>query len=106
MISDFRELLSVGDRITVKNTGKDQYGRILGEIYSKTGINVNKKMVETGMAVLYFQSQPACSDYHQIERTAKATKTGVWSDPDFVMPFFWRKTTTRRPATIPIAIGK
>ncbi len=87
----------------MKSVGRDQYDRILGEVFNKKGLNVNQKMVETGMAVLYMQSQKACDDYHQIERDAKRARVGVWSDPGFEMPFFWRKTTTRKPVTIPIA---
>ena len=86
----------------MKSPGRDQYDRILGEVFNNRGINVNKKMVETGMAGLYMQSQKECDDYHQIERDAKRVKAGVWSDPNFEMPFFWRKTTTQKPASIPI----
>ena len=68
-------------------------------------MNVNKKMIEEGMAVLYFQSQPACRDYHRIEKQAKRDNVGVWSDPDFIPPYFWRKTTTKKPVTEPIMVG-
>jgi len=83
----------------VKSTGRDQYNRILGEVFNKQSVNVNKKMVETGMAVLYMQSQKECVDYGQIEKEAKRIKAGVWSDPNFELPFLWRKTTTARPVT-------
>ncbi len=65
---------------------------MLGEFYNLRNENVNKKMLEHGLVVLYKFSlkDPACNDYHEIEKQAKLAKKNVWSDPSFISPLDFR----------------
>ena len=88
-----RELLPLKSRITFKSNKLDQYNRVLAEVYDSKGVNINKKRIEEGMAVLYMQNQPECVDLLKAERAAKLNKVGVWSDSNFIPPYIYRKTT-------------
>ena len=77
----------------------DQYGRVLAELITPNGENVGKKMLGEGLLVRY-PYQRNCQSYDSVESSAKAKKLGVWSDPRFVLPYEWRRTT------VSPAIGK
>ena len=47
-------------------------------------------MVEIGLAI-HYPFQKGCLDYKDLERQAKSTKSGVWSDPNFEMPWDYRE---------------
>lgn len=54
------------------------------------GVNVNKKMTELGY-VVHYPFQKGCNQYAELEKTAKSKKVGVWSDPQFEMPWKYRE---------------
>lgn len=70
----------------------DQYGRILAELLTLASVNTGKKMLGEGLLVRY-PFQRNCQSYDSDEKSAKAAKLGVWSDPTFVLPWEWRRTT-------------
>lgn len=78
-----------GKQVVVKSTGKDRYGRTLGEIYIDN-VNVNKKQVANGMAWAYRQYLTD-RDYLVLESAARARKIGIWSEPNPVYPSDFRK---------------
>ena len=67
----------------------DLYGRTVAEVINNKGVNTNKKMAELGL-VVWYKFQKGCDDYKDIEAKAKKTKTGVWNDPAFEMPWDYR----------------
>jgi endonuclease YncB( thermonuclease family) len=66
------------------------YGRTLAEIVNIKGVNINRKMVENGMAI-YYPFQSGCKDFQALETSPRKAKTGVWSDPKFEAPWEYRK---------------
>ena len=70
----------------------DQYGRVLAELMTPSGDNVGKRMLSEGLLVRY-PYQRNCQAYDSTQSLAKSQKLGVWSDPNFVLPYEWRRTT-------------
>jgi endonuclease YncB( thermonuclease family) len=68
----------------------DLYMRTVSEVITKNKMNVNKKMVEIGMAV-HYPFQRGCEDYAALEKVAKKNKHGVWADPSFDLPWNYRE---------------
>ena len=78
-----------GKQVRVEYEKLDQYGRILGIIFlGETDINL--QMVKDGCAWHYkhFDKTPA---YAEAERAARDAKRGLWSAPDPINPYQWRK---------------
>ena len=83
------ELLPVGSEVTLNGDKTDLYHRTVAEIINKSKINVNKKMVEIGYAVFY-PFQKGCSEYAELEKVARKSLLGVWSDSKFQAPWDYR----------------
>ena len=82
-----------GKQVRVEYEKLDQYGRILGIIFlGETDINL--QMVKDGCAWHYkhFDKTPA---YAEAERAAREAKRGLWSAPDPINPYQWRKAKRR-----------
>ena len=78
-----------GRDVRVEFAKRDQYGRILGIVFNGTN-DVNLAMVRSGNAWHYshFDKTPA---YGAAEREAKDARRGLWSQPDPINPYDWRK---------------
>lgn len=87
-----KQLLSAlvyGDTVRVDYDGKDRYGRIVGKVYNGEQY-VNAEMLRFGMAWHYKQYSKD-KDLADLETTAKAGKIGLWSRPDAVAPWDFRR---------------
>lgn len=75
--------------ITVYYNKKDGFGRILG-VAIVDGVNVNHEMVRRGMAWHYvaYSDDPVLSE---LESEARRMKIGLWSDPNPVPPWEFRR---------------
>ncbi|MGJ8552273.1 endonuclease YhcR [Bacillus subtilis] len=97
--SDYlKTVLSPGDKITVKvgSEAKDSYGRLLGQVITESGSNVNLELVKNCYAPTYF-IWPVDNeeDYQQFQAAVAAAKKdqkGIWNenDPLMEMPFEFR----------------
>ena len=69
----------------------DRYGRLVGQVYVGS-ININRKMVQEGMAWVYLQYLKD-ETLLQDEKAAREAKRGLWSLPNTeqVPPWEWRK---------------
>lgn len=78
-----------GKDVRVEYAKRDRYGRILGVIYVGTN-DINLAMVWTGNAWHYscFDKTPM---YVAAEREAREARRGLWSQPDPVNPYQWRR---------------
>lgn len=75
--------------IALGATGRDRYRRTLADIYvGKTRINA--VMIAKGFAWHYAQYNDEY-ELAKMHRTAKDKKIGLWSLPDPVAPWDWRK---------------
>ena len=90
----FRELVPLNSQIALKIVETDQYERSLSEVFTLNGYNIGKKMLSEGLLVRY-PYQKNCQSYDSFQNGAKNAKLGVWSDPNFVLPYEYRRTTVR-----------
>ena len=79
-----------GMDVRVAYEKRDQYGRILGVIYNGTN-DVNLAMVRSGNAWHYSHFDKT-HRYVAAEREAREARRGLWSQPDPVNPYQWRRT--------------
>lgn len=75
--------------VTVKVWDTDRYGRIVGQIFHN-GTDINLEQVKRGMAWVYtrYAKDP---EYFKAMEIAKSKKIGLWSMPNPVPPWEFRK---------------
>jgi endonuclease YncB( thermonuclease family) len=86
--------LVLNKTVTVKEYGRDRYGRILGVVFLN-GTDINLEMVKAGLAEVYrgapasgFKNEP----YLKAEEEARRAGKGMWSLGDkYVSPRDWRR---------------
>lgn len=77
--------------VRIKSNGKkDRYGRLIGEVYTTEGENINKLLVKNGLA-LNFKKYSKDKSYSLLEKYAKDNKIGMWKQPDIIEPWIFRK---------------
>lgn len=83
-----RKLCRVGATATIHTRGRDQYGRLLGNVYCD-GKSVNEEMVASGSAWIYDRHVEDRSLY-RLQDKARAAKRGLWSGRNPQAPWRWR----------------
>jgi micrococcal nuclease len=83
--------LAAGKVVTVKPRDKDRYGRTVAEIILPDGKNLNRELVGAGMAWHFVRYAKNDKELAQLEADAKANKRGLWTDPEPVPPWEWRR---------------
>lgn len=75
--------------VTVKVWDTDRYGRIVGQIFDN-GTDINLEQVKRGMAWVYtrYAKDP---EYFKAMEIAKSKKIGLWSMPNPVPPWEFRR---------------
>lgn len=68
----------------------DRYKRLLAEIILEDGRNLNKELVKNGLA-WHFKRYSKSEEYARLEIEARRQKTGIWSEPNPIAPWDWRK---------------
>jgi endonuclease YncB( thermonuclease family) len=68
----------------------DRNKRLISEIILTNGINVNKELVRNGLA-WHFKKYSKDSDYSELELSARNSQIGIWSEPNPIAPWDWRK---------------
>lgn len=78
-----------GKKVRLVKTGKDHYGRTLGNVYvGDTWVNL--AMVERGMA-WHFKRYSKDASLGGAEKQAQKTRTGIWSQSRAMPPWEWRQ---------------
>lgn len=82
--------LCFGKMVTVTNTGRDRYGRIVGKVVTEEGLNVNEELVKSGFAWHYkqYSNSTVLGDY---EQQARDQKLGLWAAKRPVAPWVYRR---------------
>ncbi|MDM8560562.1 thermonuclease family protein [Candidatus Parabeggiatoa sp. HSG14] len=79
-----------GKVVQLVEVEKDNYGRMVGEVYDGE-INLNLAQVEMGQAAVY-DAYCKKSEYKVAENQAKKAKLGIWTQPGIQQkPWEWRK---------------
>lgn len=82
-----------GDRVTLKITDSDRYGRKVSEVRLSDGTLIQEVLTREGLALVYrpyLKNCPSATVVEQAEAEAKKQKLGVWSDTKFVEPWQYR----------------
>ncbi len=84
-----------GKKIFLKTYGTGGYNRVLAEIFTEKGININLELVREGLAEVYRGRVPAGFDtapYLRAETVAKRSRKGIWSlGSKYESPRKWRR---------------
>lgn len=77
--------------VTLQIHGKDKYGRILADVLLADEMNVNHQLVKEGWCWWYRKYVPENLALESLENEAREARKGLWSDPNPIPPWEWRK---------------
>lgn len=80
--------------IIVQNEG-DRYGRPVVWVYTPEGKDVSAEMIRAGMA-WHYKYHSDDEEYALLEREARNSRVGLWSDPHPLMPSELRKNQRQK----------
>ena len=92
----FTSSLVAGKQVTVKATGKDRYGRTIGDVILPDGKNLNQELVRAGYAWWYRQYSKD-KTLEKLEAEARKAKRGLWADKAPIPPWEFRRQRKRPP---------
>lgn len=86
--------LVFGQIVNIDEIDKDRYGRTVALVTLPDGQVLNEALVSAGMAWVYMKycNRPVvCSKWQELEQAARSQKTGLWSMPNAIPPWEFRK---------------
>lgn len=78
---------------TVRSSGKDRYGRVLGRVECK-GVDANAEQVRRGMAWVY-DRYVTDRNLYALQSEARTAHAGLWADASPTAPWAWRARNKR-----------
>jgi len=103
-----RQLLPVGQQVTLRVADTDRYGRSVAKVY-KGDLSINLALVQEGQAVVYREYLNACPELKErllkAEANAKSRKIGFWNQASPVLPADFRRGKRAVSPTKPAATG-
>jgi endonuclease YncB( thermonuclease family) len=88
-----------GKKVTVREAGRDRYGRTVAEVILPDGRNLNHELLKAGMA-WWFRKYSKDTVLGDLEAEARTEQRGLWVDPHPVPPWEWRSKTKRKKPSI------
>ena len=85
--------LVFGKDVTLQTHGKDRDGRTIADVFLPDGRKVNQILVENGWCWWYRKYSPRNVILEELERRARAERSGLWADPHPVPPWLYRQLT-------------
>lgn len=82
--------LVFGKDVRIEVVDKDRYGRTVGRV-SLGNTNVNEEMVRRGFVWWYRDFAKRDKTLKSAESEAMAAKRGLWSEPNPIAPWQWRR---------------
>ena len=79
--------------VHVRSEGTDRYDRLLGRVVVD-GVELNEALVRNGLA-WHYEIRVSDRTLADAERHARAAKVGIWSQPDPIPPWRWRREQPR-----------
>ena len=105
----FTSSMVYGKTVEVETKDTDRYGRSVALIYVD-GQSLNEALVKNGFAWVYrkYCKEAFCEDWLNLEIVARYGKIGLWSEPDPIPPWNFRRGKTgssfiREPAKVETA---
>jgi micrococcal nuclease len=90
-----RQLLPIGQPVTVKVVNTDRYARTVAKVYSGN-TSINLVLVEEGYAAVYPQYLKSCPELRDrllsAEARAKSRRLGFWDQQSPIMPWDYRRS--------------
>ena len=86
-----------GKRVKLEQFNLDMYNRPIVRLTLLDNTDINLKMLNLGLAEVYRGSKSSVPDskYLEAELNAKKQKLGIWSSPDYMSPYEYRKLNTK-----------
>lgn len=88
--------LVFGNEVTMQTYGKDKYKRTIADVILSDGTNVNHELVKEGWCWWYRKYAPNDAELEQLETQAREAKKGLWSDPEPIPPWVYRKARQKK----------
>jgi micrococcal nuclease len=85
----FAASLAFGETVTVRVSGHDRYGRLLGEVILSDGRSLNQELVRAGFA-WWFRKYSRDATLAHLEEEAREGRRGLWADPSPEAPWTYR----------------
>jgi micrococcal nuclease len=99
-----KQLLPVGQSVTLQVVDKDRYGRSVAKVYNGSQ-SVNLALVQDGQAAVYRQYLSGCPELRErllsAEASAKARRLGFWAQANPVMPWDYRHSRSAKSSSAP-----
>jgi endonuclease YncB( thermonuclease family) len=80
--------------VTVRTTGRDRNGRLLGEVVLPDGRSLNQELVRAGYA-WWFRKYSRDGRLARLEEEARASRRGLWADQAPQAPWDYRASGRR-----------
>lgn len=94
----FASDLCFGQFVQLNHKNKyDRNKRLIAEIILINGLNVNKELVNNGLA-WHFKKYSDSQEYAELEVIARNNLIGIWSEPNQIAPWDWRKKSRNKTA--------
>ena len=87
--------LCLHDTVLVFTSKRDRYGRELCTIRLNDGTELNRRLLSLGLAWWFSRYSPKNKEYKALEETARSKRVGLWSQPDPMAPWIYRKSGSR-----------
>jgi endonuclease YncB( thermonuclease family) len=75
--------------VTVRGTGRDRNGRLLGDVILPDGRSLNQELVRAGYA-WWFRKYSRDAHLARLEEEARASRRGLWADEAPLAPWAYR----------------
>lgn len=85
-----------GMNVRIISKGKtDRWKRLIAVVELENGENLNKKLVQNGLA-MHFKKYSKDNSYDLVEREAEKNKVGIWSQKNMIEPWNYRKSKKKK----------
>ncbi len=88
---EFTTRLVMNKEVMVKGKGEDSSGYIVADVILEDQINVGHEILKAGYAWWFSGNPKEDGTLFELEREAKNEKLGLWSDPNPVAPWVYRR---------------
>lgn len=91
----FTSYLVMGKEVRVEISSYDRFKRAIGFVYFPGGRMLNEELLRAGMA-WHFKKYNRNPQWDRLEKQARKSKTGLWSEPNAIPPWEFRKNNRKR----------
>jgi endonuclease YncB( thermonuclease family) len=87
----FTSQRAFGKNVVVAVEDVDHFGRLVGRVALPDGTDLGGALLQAGLAWWYRRFAADAEDLEKMEKAAREARRGLWSRPDAVAPWQWRK---------------